>query len=98
MNLNQRIFIVKSHQGKKYDEIRENYEGTFGTPRRSNKDYAVKAQVLPRNRTNSKIGLYLLRFMLLRNEEGDPLRNLLKFLIYLLVLCLGFVKRRGKFF
>ena len=32
MNLDQRIFIVKSYQGKKYDEIWENYERTFGTP------------------------------------------------------------------
>jgi transposase-like protein len=46
--------------------------------------YAIKAQVPVRNRTNSRINLYLLRFMILRNEPGDALLNLLKYLIYLL--------------
>ena len=32
MNLNQRIFVVKSHQGKRYDHIKGNYEEMFGTP------------------------------------------------------------------
>ena len=33
MNLNQRIFLVKKrYQGKKYKEIKEEYESTFGTP------------------------------------------------------------------
>ena len=47
--------------------------------------YAIKAQTPVRNRTSSKVCLYLLRFMILRNEEGDPLLNLLKYLIYLLL-------------
>ena len=42
---------------------------------------ALKDQVPVRNRTNSGISLYLVRFMILRNEEGDPLLNLLKYLI-----------------
>ena len=45
--------------------------------------YAVKAQVPIRDRTSSSVGLYLLRFMILRNEKGDPLLNLLNQLIYL---------------
>ena len=47
--------------------------------------YAVKAQVPTRNRTSSSVGLYLLRFMLLRNEEGDPLLNLLNQSIFFLI-------------
>lgn len=44
--------------------------------------FAVKAQVPVRNRTNRSIGLYLLRFMILRNEsEEDPLNEFIKFLL-----------------
>lgn len=39
--------------------------------------YAVKAQVPVRNRTKNDISLYLLRFMIVRNEEDDPLIALL---------------------
>lgn len=42
--------------------------------------FAVKQQVPVRNRTSKEIGLFLLRFMILRNEEGDPLEQLIKFL------------------
>lgn len=41
---------------------------------------AVKAQIPRRNRTKSEVGLYLLRFMLIRNTEGDPLDDLLNLL------------------
>jgi transposase-like protein len=42
--------------------------------------YAVKANIPNRNRTSTTIGLYLFRFMLVRNEEGYRLNNLLKYL------------------
>ena len=41
---------------------------------------AVKKTVPGRNRTRRGIGLYLVRFMIIRNEEGDRLSNLLKYL------------------
>jgi transposase-like protein len=42
---------------------------------------AVKNQIPVRNRTTEGISLYLVRFMILRDEEGDSLLNLLKYLI-----------------
>jgi len=40
--------------------------------------YAVKSQVPLRNRTKGGIPLYLVRFMIKRNNSGDPLKNLLR--------------------
>jgi len=42
--------------------------------------YAVKSQVPLRNRTKGSVSLYLVRFMLLRNENGDPLVNSLNYI------------------
>jgi len=41
---------------------------------------AVKSQVPYRNRTQKQISLYLIRFMIKRNDPGDPLINLLNYL------------------
>ena len=45
---------------------------------------AVKQQTPLRARTKGQISLYLVRFMILRNDPGDPLINLLN---YLFVYC-----------
>lgn len=42
--------------------------------------FAVKVTVPNICRTEEKIGIYLLKFMSLRNEEGEPLENLIKYL------------------
>ena len=44
--------------------------------------YAIKANVPLRNRTHKDIALFLVRFMIMRNEDGDPLQNLLNHYIY----------------
>jgi transposase-like protein len=42
--------------------------------------YGIKVNVPLRGRTKTKINLYLTRFMILRNESGNRLENLLKYL------------------
>jgi len=42
--------------------------------------YAVKSQVPLRNRAKGGISLYLVRFMIKRNNSGDPLKNLLNYI------------------
>jgi len=42
--------------------------------------YAIKSQVPIRSRTKGGISLYLVRFMIKRNDPGDPLINLLNYI------------------
>ena len=42
--------------------------------------FGVKIQIPPRLRTKDKINLYLVRYMILRNEPGHPMEVILKYL------------------
>jgi transposase-like protein len=42
--------------------------------------FGVKMQIPPRLRTKDKINLYLVRYMILRNEPGHPMEAIIKYL------------------
>ena len=55
----------------------------------------IKLNIPARGKVTHKVNLYLVRYMIIKNESGSPLLNLIKYLFYCLFCVYFLFAKRG---